>query len=173
MNWKSISISVLIIIPIVCLIFYPAQFDFRECFKVRRILDSIFISMFLILILYDVFLNIKTRQRSWKEYRKYLSEPLQVFFIIYFVIFRSFFSSGILFVNSIFGEKETVKILGIIIEKTSRRGSGKFPGKYELIVKQDEDVFIFTSNAKAIADYEVGGHFEMEMKKGILNLIYK
>ena len=173
MNWKLISGLILIIILIIYIIFYPLQFEFYENLKAKKIADFIVIPIFFLLIIYDLFWNIKKREKDWRKYSLDLIKGLGIFGILYFLILRSFFSSGIIFINSIFGEKEIVKVSGIITEKTDLKGSGKFIGKYELIVDQNGNKFVFDSNHKSIENYKVNGHFEMEMKKGILNLIYK
>ncbi|MDP5101824.1 MAG: hypothetical protein NWQ09_10890 [Nonlabens sp.] len=173
MNWKFISIMILIIILIIYIIFYPLQFEFYEDLKAKRIAEFIVIPIFSLSILYDLFRNLKKGEKNWRKYSINLVKGLGVFAVIYFLILRSFFSGGILFINTVFGVKEIVKVSGIITEKTNVKGGGRFIGKYELIVDQNGNEFVFDSNRKSIENYEVNGHFEMEMKKGILNLIYK
>jgi len=173
MNWKFISGLILIIILIIFIIFYPLQFDFYESLKAKKIVDFIVIPIFLLLIMYDLLRNIKKGEKNWKKYSVDLIKGLAMFAVLYFLILRSFFSSGIIFMNAIFGEKEIIKVNGIVTDKKALKGSGKFIGKYELIVTQNGNVFIFDSNQTSIENYEVNDHFEMEMKKGILNLIYK
>ena len=173
MNWKFISILILIIILIIYIIFYPLQFEFYENLKAKRIADFIVIPICCLLIIYDLFRNIKKGEKNWRKYSIDLVKGLGVFAVIYFLLLRSFFSGGIIFINTIFGAKEHVKVSGIVTGKKNFKGGAKFVGKYELIVDQNGNEFVFDSNSKSIENYEVNGHFEMEMKKGILNLIYK
>ena len=149
------------------------QFEFYENLKAKKIADFIVIPIFFLLIIYDLFRNIKKGEKDWKKYSLDLIKGLGIFAVLYFLILRSFFSSGIIFINTIFGEKEIVKVSGIITKKTDLKGGGKFVGKYELIVDQNGKQFVFDSNHKSIENFEVNEDFEMEMKKGILNLIYK
>ena len=173
MNWKHISGLILIIILIIYIIFYPLQFEFYENLKAKKIADFIFIPGFFLLVIYDLYRNIKKGERKWKKYSFDLIKGITLFSVLYFFILRSFFSSGILFVNSIFGEKEKIEINGIITDKTDLKGSGKFVGEYELIVDQNGNEYVFDSNHLVIKDLKVGDNFELKMKKGILNLIYK
>lgn len=173
MNWKFISGLILIIILIIYIIFYPLQFEFYENSKAKKITDLIFIIGFFLLVIYDLYWNIKKREKEWKKYLFDSLRGIALFSVVYFLILRSFFSSGIIFVNSIFGEKEKIEINGIIKDKTDLKGSGKFTGKYELIVDHNGNEYIFDSNHLAIKDLKVGDNFKLEMKKGILNLIYK
>jgi hypothetical protein len=173
MNWKYISALILIIILIIYILFYPLQFEFYESLKAKKIADYIVFPIFFLMIIYDLFQNIKKGEKEWKKYTLQLTKGVALFLVCYVLILRSFFSSGIIAVNSIFGEKETIKIKGIITHKTALKGSGKFTGKYELIINQNGNEFVFESNHMAINNYKVKDHFEMEMKKGIVNLIYK
>ncbi len=173
MNWKFISGLFLILLLIIYIIFYPLQFEFYENLKAKKIADFIIIPIFLVLIFYDLFRNVKKGEKNWKKYSLDLIKGLSIFAILYFLILRSFFSSGIILMNTIFGEKEIIKVSGIITNKTDLKGLGKFVGKYELTVNQDGNEYVFDSNKKSIETYKVHDHFEMEMKKGIFNLIYK
>ncbi|MCR8668060.1 hypothetical protein NO995_10230 [Aestuariibaculum sp. M13] len=173
MNWKFISGLILIIILIIYIIFYPLQFEFYENLKAKKISDFIVLPIFFLLIIYELFRNIKKGEKEWKKYLLDLTKGLGIFAVLYFLMLRSLFSSGIIFINTIFGEKEMVKVSGIITDKTDLKGSGKFLGKYELIIEQNGNEFVFDSNHKSIENYKVNDHFEMEMKKGVLNLIYK
>lgn len=173
MNWKVISGLILIIVLIIYIIFYPLQFEFYENLKAKKIADFIFIPAFFLLVIYDLYRNIKKGEKKWRKYSFDLIKGIALFSVLYFFILRSLLSSGIIFINTIFGEKEKVKISGIITNKIDRIGSGKFVGEYELIVDQNGIEYIFDSNHLAIKDLKEGEDFELEMKKGILNLIYK
>ena len=169
MKWKFILGLILIII----LIFYPSQFNFYEDLKAKQISDFIVIPLFGILILYDIYRNIKNGEKNWKKYILDFLKGIGIFSVFYFFIMRRFLSCLIIFVNCIFGEIETVKISGIITEKTDIKGSGKFIGIYELTINQNGKEFVFGSNHFTVQKYNVGEEFNAEMKKGILTIIYK
>ena len=149
------------------------QFDFYEDLKAKKIADHIFIPTFFLVVLYDLYRNIKKGEKKWKAYSLDFLKGMALCAVLYFFILRSLFSSGILLVNSIFGAKEQVQMRGVITHKTDSKGSGKFIGEYELIVEDKGIEYIFDSNHLAIKDYTVGDAFEVEMNMGILNLIYK
>jgi|GEM_PF-5320991 len=177
MNWKYLSrfiiILILIIALIIYIIFYPLRFEFYEDIRAKQISDFIVIPFFGILVTYDIFRNIKKGEKNWKKYIIDFFKRTALFSVFYFLILRRFFSCLLIFVNSIFGELETVTINGTIIEIIDRKGSGKDIGDHKITIEQKETDLIFDTRIDIIQNYYKGQKVEIEMKKGILNLMYK
>ena len=82
-------------------------------------------------------------------------------------------SCGLLFINCSLKETETVEVYGQITDIIKIEGHGKVIGRYEITINQDGKEFNFESNKNAIEKYSLNENFKMEMKKGILNILYK
>ena len=173
MNWKFFSVLVLIVILIFFIIFYPLQFDFYEDLKAKKITDFIFIPLYGILVIYDIYRNLKKREKNWKKYMVDFLKGTSLSALFYFFIIRRFFSCLLIFVNCIFGNIDTVEINGVIVDKTDRKGGGKRIGEYNLTINQNGKEFVFDSNHPTVDKYNVGEEFNIEMNKGILSILYK
>ena len=92
MNWKFISVLILIVILIFFIIFYPLQFDLYEDLKAKKISDFIIIPLYGILIIYDIYWNIKKDEKNWKKYFIDFLKQTGIFSIGYYFIIRRFFS---------------------------------------------------------------------------------
>jgi len=173
MNWKNFAIFILIIILILYVVFYPLRFEYYEDVKAKKISDVVTISCFGILIIYDLYWNIKKGEKNWKKYITDFFKGTTLFSVFYFLILRRFFSYLIIFTNSIFGEVETVNINGIIVGKIDRKGGGKNIGERKITIKQKETDLIFDTRIDIIENHYEGQYVQIQMKKGILNIIYK
>ena len=160
-----------ILIFILFVIIYPLQYDFIEQIKAKKYADWVVGFCTIIITTGHVFHLIKGR--LFKHYKRDLIRILKEMaplVLFYMIVLRGFFGFGIVCINSIYAKKEIVK--GTIVNKVQIKGSGKFVGKYELVVSANGKEYIFDSNLKAIENYKQGDLFELEMKKGILNLLY-
>ncbi|WP_281846815.1 hypothetical protein [Olleya namhaensis] len=173
MKWKYILGFIVITILIIYIIFYPLRFEFYEDIKAKQIADYIVIPIFIILVFYDLFRNIKKGETNWKKYIIDCFKGTALCSVFYFLLLRRFLSYVLIIINSIFGEVETVTVSGIIIEKVDIKGSGKAISDYKIIIKQKETDVIFDTRLDILNNYTIGQHVTIEMKKGILNLIYK
>ncbi len=173
MNWKFISVLILIVILIFFIIFYPLQFDFYEDLKAKKLTDFIFIPFYGILVIYDIYRNIKKEDKNWKQYSIDFLKGTSLSALFYFLIMRRFFSCVLIFINCALGDNDTVKINGIIVNKIDSEGSGKYIGEYELTIDQNGKKYVLDSNHTTVDKYNVGEEFNIEMKKGILSILYK
>lgn len=174
MKLKYILVSaILLIVLSVFLVFYPLRFDFYEQLKAKRIVDIIFFPIVTTLLINYVFMHVKKGDVNWKIFPKEILFAIVLFGMIYFTILRSVFSCGLLFINCALKEKEIIEINGTITDIIKIEGHGKVLGRYELMVNKNGKEFNFESNKKAIENFSLNENFKMEMKKGILNILYK
>lgn len=165
--------AILLIVLCVFLIFYPLRFDFYEQLKAKKIVDLFFLPAVLIFLTNYVLKTVKKDDFHWKIFSKEILFAAALFGIIYFTILRSVFSCGLLFINCALAEKELVEVNGRITDIVKIEGHGKVLGRYELTINQNGKEFNFESNKKAIENLSLNENFKIEMKKGILNLMYK
>lgn len=165
--------AILLIVLCVFLIFYPLRFDFYEQLKAKKIVDLFFLPIVLIFLTNYVLKTIKKDDVNWKIFSKEILFAVALFGLIYFTILRSVLSCGLLFINCALAEKEIVVVSGRITDIVKIEGHGKVLGQYELTINQNGKEFNFESNKKAIENLSLNENCKIEMKKGILNLMYK
>ncbi|WP_394748056.1 hypothetical protein [Spongiimicrobium salis] len=173
MNWKSILVIILLVVLFIFIVYYPLQFEFYENLQAKKLADFIFIPFYGILVLYDLYKNIVQKERKWKKYFVDFLKSTAIFSLAYLLILRWFFSCCLLVLNAVFGEKETVKVSGIITEIVQQKGSGKVLGTYTINIQEGEKNYFFHSKGKVLKNYTEYEYVELHMKKGVLNLLYK
>ena len=168
-----IATLIFIIILSIYLLFYPLQFDFYDQSKARHIVDLTFIPLFLVILIFDSTRKMRASGTRWKLLFKESLFALALFGLFYIGIARSILSCGILFVNCNLPKDDLVEVQGIVTEIVRVQRSGPAMPKYEITVIQNGKEFNFESNKKAIEKYSVNDKFSIEMKSGILNILYK
>lgn len=174
MKIKYIIITAIAIIAFcVFLVFYRLKFDFYEYLKAKEIIDILIFPIVSIILIKYIYNSVKQGDVNWKTFPKEIVFAIVLFGIFYITIMRSVLSCGVLFINCTLKEKEIVTVNGRIIEIINVDSHGKVIGKHQLTIKQNDNVFVFESNKKAIKNYKINQEFKIEMKKGIFNILYR
>ncbi len=157
---------------IVVVIYYPLSFDLQENYKAKQMVDYILIPVFGLILLYSSYSAIKSNGVTIKEFCFYHLFFIAIMGLLYYSIFRPFLSNGLICINYFFGKQKEIKIEGLITNKTVIVGGGKMIGKYELTVESDNEQYIFDSNLYTLEKFNIGEMFNLNMKTGLLNLLY-
>ncbi|GGH19759.1 hypothetical protein GCM10007422_44830 [Pedobacter zeae] len=95
-------------------------------------------------------------------------------FIIYVIVVRSVLGCALTFMNSIYERNEVVRIKGVVINKIEKKGRYRSVGVYELTIKdQIGREIILETKPSILKNYALNDKVEIDMKKGILNLLYR
>jgi len=141
--------------------------------KAKKLADIFTIPLFITVLGSYVVKTIRRGDIDWKKFPKEILFAIVLFGFFYIFMIRSILSCGILFLNCYSKEKAIVVIDGKIIDIVKYEGHGKVLGKYIISINQNGEEFHFESNKRAIENYSLNENFKANMKRGVLNILYK
>ncbi|MBB6236254.1 hypothetical protein HDC90_000865 [Pedobacter sp. AK013] len=172
MNNRKITFFIVLLIAISgFLIFYPLRFDLYECAKAKKIIDYITLSVGISGMIYFIYRKLKSGDYILLDS---MVKTLFLIIIIYFIVVRSLLGCALTFMNSIYERNEVVKIKGVVIKKIEKKGRYKSVDLYELTIQdQTGREIILETKPSILKNYVLNDRVEIDMKKGILNLLYR
>ncbi|NUY81962.1 hypothetical protein HUK80_13745 [Flavobacterium sp. MAH-1] len=167
-----IAFVIILCVCSVLLLFYPLQFDLYEQAKAKKMVDLVVVPIFAFFLIRYVVRKIKQGGVDRRIFPKEILLAIFIFAALHFLIIRSVASCGLLFVNCSF-PPDTQEMNGVVTEVVNADKVGKMLPIYTLSVNENAEEFVFESNKKTVGTFSVNDSVKIEMKKGILGLLYK
>ncbi|WP_293311602.1 hypothetical protein [Pedobacter sp. UBA5917] len=168
---KGTFLIILLVVFSIFLLFYILQFDMYEAVKAKRIIDIIALPLGILALICFIYKKLKSGDYiAWNS----MLTSLFIGIVIYFLFVRSVLGLALTFINSIYERNEIVKIKGIVTDKTERSGGRRGLSLHQFtILDQTGREIILDTKPVILKEYSVNDSVKIDMKKGILNLLYR